>query len=86
VQLASVTAKLCLDAVIQRDVPDERRASAFGASETAYQLVWVVGGAIGLIPFTGRIGFAAAAAAMVLLVLLSLRRTQVAASLSESGP
>ncbi|MGH3745372.1 MAG: MFS transporter [Mycobacteriales bacterium] len=85
VQLASVTAKLCLDAVIQRDVPDARRASAFGASETAYQLVWVLGGALGLIPFAGRIGFAAAAAAMVLLVLLSLRRAPPAPQVPQPG-
>lgn len=77
-QLASVTGKLCLDAVIQRDVPEARRASTFGVSETVYQLVWVLGGAFGLIPFTGRIGFVVAAVLMCLLVLLSLRRAPAA--------
>lgn len=77
-QLAAVMAKLCLDAVIQRDVPDSRRASAFGLSETAYQLVWVAGGAIGLIPFTGRQGFLVAAGLMGLTLVLSLRRRTAA--------
>jgi MFS family permease len=73
-QLAAVMSKLCLDAVMQRDVPEARRASAFGVSETAYQLVWVAGGAIGLIPFTGRQGFVVAALGMALALLFGLRR------------
>jgi len=68
--LASVTAKLSLDAVIQRDVVEQVRASAFGRSETAVQLAWVVGGALGLIPFTGRLGFILASVAMTLAVLV----------------
>jgi MFS family permease len=73
-QLAAVMAKLCLDAVMQRDVPESRRASAFGVSETAYQLVWVAGGAIGLIPFTGRQGFVVAAVGMGVALVFGLRR------------
>ena len=46
---ASALAKNSLDAVIQDDLPDESRASAFGRSETALQLTWVFGGAIGLL-------------------------------------
>ena len=44
---ASALAKVCLDAVIQRDLPEESRASAFGRSETVLQLAWVFGGALG---------------------------------------
>ena len=46
---ASALAKVSLDAVIQRDLPEESRASAFGRSETVLQLAWVFGGAIGLL-------------------------------------
>ncbi|OLT13371.1 hypothetical protein BJF78_03245 [Pseudonocardia sp. CNS-139] len=56
---SSALAKVCLDAVIQRDLPEESRASAFGRSETVLQLAWVFGGALGvLLPhFTFWIGF-----------------------------
>jgi MFS family permease len=46
---ASALAKVCLDAVIQRDLPEESRASAFGRSETVLQLAWVFGGALGVL-------------------------------------
>ncbi|RJQ82651.1 MFS transporter [Pseudonocardiaceae bacterium YIM PH 21723] len=54
----SALAKVCLDAVIQRDMPEQSRASAFGRSETILQLGWVFGGALGvLLPPTYWIGF-----------------------------
>lgn len=46
---ASSLAKVCLDSVLQRDIPEVSRASAFGRSETALQLSWVFGGVIGLL-------------------------------------
>lgn len=46
---ASALAKVCLDAVVQRDLPEHARASAFGRSETVLQLAWVLGGAIGVL-------------------------------------
>ena len=45
----SALAKVCLDGVIQRDLPEESRASAFGRSETVLQLAWVAGGALGVL-------------------------------------
>ncbi|MBL8932122.1 MAG: MFS transporter [Kineosporiaceae bacterium] len=46
--------KLCLDALIQDEVPDAVRTSAFARSETALQLAWVLGGAFGLaLPLSG---------------------------------
>lgn len=59
----SALAKVCLDAVIQRDLPEESRASAFGRSETVLQLAWVAGGALGvMLPHdTYGIGFVVAA-------------------------
>lgn len=77
--VTATLAKLCIDAILQRDVPESRRASAIGVSETAYQLVWVLGGALGTIPAGGRVGFVTAAAVMGGLAVLSLRRPRPAA-------
>jgi MFS family permease len=41
--------KVSLDAIIQRDVLESLRSSAFGRSETFLQLAWVVGAAIGVL-------------------------------------
>ena len=65
--------KAALDAIIQREVPDRLRASAFARSETWLQLAWVVGGALAIaVPTTGWIGFTVAAALLVLAVGLTL--------------
>ncbi|MFL6143141.1 MAG: MFS transporter [Labedaea sp.] len=67
----SALAKNSLDAVIQTDLPDESRASAFGRSETALQLTWVFGGAVGLLlPPTYWVGF------LVVSVLLAVGLAQ----------
>ncbi|MFJ5553520.1 MFS transporter [Streptomyces sp. NPDC093225] len=56
-------AKLSLDAMIQRDVPEHIRTSAFARSETLLQMAWVVGGAIGIsLPLNGVVGMSVAAA------------------------
>ncbi|MFI9766961.1 MFS transporter [Streptomyces sp. NPDC052415] len=50
-------AKLSLDALIQRDVPELVRTSAFARSETLLQMSWVLGGAIGIVlPLSGSLG------------------------------
>ncbi|MFE0422101.1 MFS transporter, partial [Streptomyces sp. NPDC058953] len=60
--LCQALAKLSLDALIQRDVPEEVRTSAFARSETLLQMAWVVGGTIGiLLPLNGVLGMAVAA-------------------------
>ncbi|HEX4103360.1 MAG TPA: MFS transporter [Pseudonocardiaceae bacterium] len=70
----SAVAKVCLDAVIQRGVPEESRASAFGRSETVLQTAWVMGGALGvLLPPTYWIGFASVSA----LLALGLAQTEL---------
>ncbi|EID54927.1 MFS transporter [Saccharomonospora xinjiangensis] len=64
---ASALAKNSLDAVIQQDMPEESRASAFGRSETVLQLAWVSGGAVGLLlPPTYWIGFLVVSALLAL--------------------
>ena len=68
---ASALAKNSLDAVIQDDLPEESRASAFGRSETVLQLAWVFGGALGvLLPPTFWVGF------LVISILLALGTVQ----------
>jgi MFS family permease len=79
--IANSLSKLSVDAIIQRDVPDAMRASAFGRSETVLQLAWVVGGAIGIaLPLNGRLGFGVAAAILagaVALVMFTERGGQL---------
>ncbi|MET7735632.1 MFS transporter [Streptomyces sp. NPDC005402] len=55
--------KLSLDALIQRDVPELVRTSAFARSETLLQVAWVFGGAVGIVmPLNGYLGLSVAAA------------------------
>ncbi|MFF4019443.1 MFS transporter [Streptomyces sp. NPDC001843] len=55
--------KLSLDALIQRDVPELVRTSAFARSETLLQMAWVFGGAVGIVmPLNGTLGLAVGAA------------------------
>ncbi|MFH9859999.1 MFS transporter [Streptomyces sp. NPDC017202] len=54
--------KLSLDALIQRDVPELVRTSAFARSETLLQMSWVFGGAVGIVmPLNGTLGLSVAA-------------------------
>ncbi|MDG9719239.1 MFS transporter [Streptomyces sp. DH24] len=60
---AQALAKLSLDALIQRDVPELVRTSAFARSETLLQMSWVLGGAIGIaLPLIGALGLSVGAA------------------------
>ncbi len=73
---ANSLAKLSLDAVIQRDVPESLRSSAFGRSETFLQLAWVFGATIAiLLPAShGALGFGIAGVlALGVTVFMGLR-------------
>jgi MFS family permease len=77
-------AKLALDSIVQREIGEEIRSSAFAASETLHQLSWVAGGLAGLaMSFTnsGPAGLAVAAAgvgvSLALLISRRRRRLQV---------
>ena len=76
--LGQVLGKLSMDAVVQREIGEELRSSTFAFTETLHQLVWVLGGLLGLgmsIVADGRVAFAVVAAALaVSLVLLLSRR------------
>jgi len=72
--VSQALAKLSLDALIQRDVPEAVRTSAFARSETALQLSWVVGGGIGIVlPLNGSLGMAVAACLVLLGFAVSVR-------------
>jgi MFS family permease len=64
--LAQSFGKLSLDALIQRDIPEYTRASAFARSETLMQLSWVIGGFVGIaLPLVPWAGFGTAAAILL---------------------
>lgn len=63
--LAQSLAKLSLDSLIQRDVPERVRTSAFARSDTTLQLAWVIGGFVGIaMPLLPRLGLGVAAAVL----------------------
>ncbi len=80
-----VLAKLALDSIVQREVPEEVRSSTLAASETIHQLAWVAGGLAGLamsITDSGVAGLAVAAAglAVTTVLLVASRRRRVLAA------
>ncbi|MER8183119.1 MFS transporter [Kitasatospora sp. NPDC094015] len=65
--------KLALDALIQRDVPEAVRTSAFARSETLLQLSWVAGGVVGIsLPLNAVLGLSLAAALMAVSLVWAL--------------
>jgi MFS family permease len=70
--------KLSLDSLIQGNVGDRTRSSAFARSETLLQLSWVVGGFLGIaLPLIPRVGLGVAALVLVAItvwVVTSVRR------------
>ncbi|AUY54263.1 MFS transporter [Streptomyces sp. CB01881] len=72
--VAASLGKLALDALIQRDVPESVRTSAFARSETLLQLCWVAGGAVGiLLPLNGVLGLSVAAGVLGVVLLWTVR-------------
>lgn len=72
--ICQALSKLSLDATIQRDVPEQFRTSAFARSETALQLAWVIGGALGIVlPLNGTVGMAVASVVVALGFAVALR-------------
>jgi hypothetical protein len=87
-----VLAKLALDSIVQREVPEEIRSSTLAASETIHQLAWVAGGLAGLamsITDSGVAGLAVPAAglaATTALLVASRRRRILAARVAPARP
>ncbi|WP_067456772.1 MFS transporter [Actinomadura macra] len=75
--LGQVLGKLSMDAVVQREIGEEMRSSTFAVSETLHQLVWVIGGLLGLgmsIVADGRVAMAVVAGVLALAFALLLSR------------
>ncbi|WP_344951287.1 MFS transporter, partial [Actinomadura miaoliensis] len=70
--------KLSMDAMVQQEIGEDVRSSTFAVTETLHQLVWVLGGLLGLgmsIVADGRVALATVAGALaVSLAALLLRR------------
>jgi hypothetical protein len=87
--VANALSKIALDALIQRDVPETLRSSAFARSETFLQLAWVIGAAIGVVlPSSstgdGPIGFWVATALVgAAAVVVTLRQRALAQEASR---
>ncbi len=80
--IAQTLVKASLDSILQREVPEERRSSAFSFSETIHQLALVIGGLIGIalsLTNSGLTGLTVAAVglALALCTLLLSRRRRV---------
>ena len=77
----SQLAKLCLDAVIQRDVAEHTRARVFSWSETILQAFWVLGGAIGIaIPLEPVLGFVLVTLLVAGLAAVAVRARRIGAT------
>jgi MFS family permease len=80
--IAQTLVKASLDSILQREVPEERRSSAFSFSETIHQLALVIGGLIGIalsLTNSGLTGLTVAAVGLsfALCALLLSRRRRV---------
>ncbi|AZQ73010.1 MULTISPECIES: MFS transporter [Streptomyces] len=85
--ISQALGKQSLDSLIQRDVPEEVRTSAFARSETLLQMCWVVGGAIGiLLPLNGVVGMSVAAAFLALGAATAVRGLLAAARRGSPHP
>lgn len=87
--IGQAVSKLALDSLVQRDVGEHIRSSAFSLSESCLQLSWVIGGITGIVlPLNPTIGFGVAAAVAVGglgYCLVSTRRSYLEASQGWAG-
>ena len=78
--LSAQLSKLCFDALVQREVPENVRTSVFAWSETMLQVLWVVGGALGIVlPLDPYVGFPVCAVVLVWTVAMAVRQRRRAA-------
>lgn len=83
--------KIALDALIQRDVVETMRSSAFARSETFLQLSWVLGAAIGValpVQHGGAVGFfvAGIVVGLVAFVVVVRQRTLTRSHATQQWP
>ncbi len=77
VAIGAAAGRLGFDSLLQRDGPDAVRGRAFARFETRFQLVWVIGGILGVIPFAGKLGL------FLLAVLLACGAASYVAALRD---
>jgi predicted MFS family arabinose efflux permease len=78
--VSNALSKIALDALIQRDVVETQRSSAFARSETFLQLAWVLGAAFGvLLPVShgGGVGFMVGGAVVSTVAVVVVLRYRV---------
>jgi hypothetical protein len=56
IAIGSATGKLGFDSLLQRDGPDAVRGRAFAMFEARFQIIWVFGAVLGLIPVSIDVG------------------------------
>ena len=56
IAIGSATGKLGFDSLLQRDGPDAVRGRAFAMFEARFQIIWVIGALLGLIPVSKQVG------------------------------
>ena len=56
VGVGAAAGRLGFDSLLQRDGPDAVRGRSFARFETRFQLVWVIGGLLGVIPLAEKLG------------------------------
>jgi hypothetical protein len=88
--LCTGLAKLAQDSIVQREISEDVRSSAFSVSETLHQLSWVAGGLAGLLVSMlnngqAGLGITAAFLAAVLVYLVARRRQRVRLT-GRAGP
>lgn len=57
VGVSAAGAKQAFDSIVQRDAPDANRGRSFARFETRFQLVWVGGAVLGIVPMPMWVGF-----------------------------
>lgn len=55
--ICSSFAKLAFDSIVQRDAPEANRGRSFARFETRFQITWVIGAAIAVIPMDPEVGY-----------------------------
>jgi hypothetical protein len=89
--LGTGLAKLAQDSIVQREISEDVRSSAFAVSETLHQLSWVVGGLAGLLVSMlnngqAGLGITAAFLAVALVYLLVRRRQRIRLTRARHRP
>lgn len=64
VAIGAAAGRVGFDSILQRDAPDAVRGRSFARFETRFQLIWVVGGLLGIVPIDAHVGLLALAAVL----------------------